>query len=321
MAGYKEQVRVFYKPRKVMANENPLVSIVIPTYNRGHLIGETIQSVLDQTHTNLELIIVDDGSTDDTQQIVGKFSDPRIRYYYLEHSGLAGTVRTYGIKLANGDYIAFQDSDDLWVRHKLEFQLGLLNRFPECKFIISNAVEFGTSTKLPRECEDLFVGSLFWPLLEGKRFTLCGTSLVMKAEAIDNLQLERLGGTDLELILEVCGAYKGIFTNEKLVRIRKHDQNTSDKYGMERHLAIIQIVTGFYNRGLLQRKQYIERVGLYYYTLGLYYFETKQYGMALDAFWTYVKFSPLHWKGWARVLQVSLQEFASRMKPSIQSPS
>src|SRR5690606_38682425 len=156
----------------------------------------------------------------------------------------------------------------------------------------SNAVEFGTSSKLPRECEDLFVGSLLWPLLEGERFILCGTSLVMKAEVIDNLQPERFGGTDMEFILELCGAYKGIFTNEKLVRIRKHDQNTSDKYGIERYQAIIQLVTGFYSRGLLQSKQYIDRVSWHYYKLGLRYLETKNYGRARRAFWDCVKFSP-----------------------------
>ena len=304
-----------------MGNENPLVSIVIPTYNRAHLIGETIQSVLDQTYTNWELIIVDDGSTDGTQNIVSQMSDPRIRYYYLEHSGLAGTVRTYGIRRANGSYIAFQDSDDLWVRNKLEFQLDLLNRFPKCKFIISNAVEFGTSSKLPRECENLFVGSLFWPLLEGKRFILCGTSLLMKAEVIDNLPLDTFGGTDMEFILELCGAYNGIFTNEKLVKIRKHDQNTSDKYGIERYLTIIQMITDFYKRGLLQKKQRTERLSVYYYKLGLCYIETKQHDNALGAFWTYVKFSPFQWKGWARILQASLEVFTSRVGPSTQRSS
>src|SRR5690606_33824014 len=174
---------------------------------------------LDQTYSSWELIIVDDGSTDGTQHIINQLSDPRITYYYLEHSGMAGTVRTYGIRRAKGKYIAFQDSDDLWVGNKLEFQLDLLNRFPECKFTISNAVEFGASNKLPRECENLFVGSLLWPLLEGERLILCGTSLVMKADVVDDLHPERFGGTDMEFILELCGAYKGIFTNEKLVRI------------------------------------------------------------------------------------------------------
>lgn len=297
-------------------NEDLLVSIVIPTYNRAHLIGETIQSVLDQTYTNWELIIVDDGSTDETKDIVTQLSDPRIRYYYLEHSGLAGTVRSYGMRRANGKYIAFHDSDDLWAGNKLEFQLDLLSRFPECQFIISNAVEFGAGSKLPRECENLFVGSLFWPLLEGKRFILCGTSLIMKAEVIDNLRLESLGGTDMEIILELCSVYKGIFTNEKLVRIRKHDQNTSDKYGIERYHTIIQVVTDFYKRGLLQRKQYIDRVSWHYYKLGLRYLETKRYGRARRAFRAYVKFSPLHWKGWVRLLQASLQYLTVKLNAS-----
>src|SRR5690606_30975219 len=153
-----------------MMKEGALVSIIIPTYNRATLIGETIKSVLDQTYTNWELIIVDDGSIDDTRNIVSKFRSTKIKYYYVEHSGLVGAVRNYGIRQASGEYIAFHDSDDLWVKNKLEFQLDLLSQFPESKFIISNAVEFGAGSKLPRECENLFAGSLFWPMLEGKRF-------------------------------------------------------------------------------------------------------------------------------------------------------
>lgn len=296
-------------------NNGPLASIIIPTYNRAHLIGETIQSILEQTYTHWELIIVDDGSTDDTRHIVNQVADPRITYYYRSHSGLAGAVRTFGIRQARGEYIAFQDSDDLWVANKLEFQIGLLNRFPECMFIISNAVEFGTSTKVPRECENLFVGSLFWPLLEGKRFVLCGTSLVMKAEVVDNLQPENFGGTDMEFILNLCSAYKGIFTNEKLVKIRKHDQNTSDKFGTERYLTIIQILADFYKKGLLQKEQYAESVGWHYYRLGLRYLQTRQYNSARRAFRSHVKFCPSNWKGWLRVLQASLKDLTANSKP------
>lgn len=297
-----------------MMKEGALVSIIIPTYNRATLIGETIKSVLDQTYTNWELIIVDDGSIDDTRNIVSKFRSTKIKYYYVEHSGLVGAVRNYGIRQASGEYIAFHDSDDLWVKNKLEFQLDLLSQFPESKFIISNAVEFGAGSKLPRECENLFAGSLFWPMLEGKRFILCMPSLLMKKEIMDRLQPdERLGGADMELFLKVSSEYTGIFTNEKLVKIRKHDQNTSDKYSIERYLSIIQIVTEFYKKGLLQKKQYIERLSLYYYKMGLCCLEANQHRKALRAFWTYVKLSPLHWKGWARLLQVALQGLTSRM--------
>jgi len=106
-----------------------LVSIIVPTYNRSHLIGEAIQSVIDQSYENWELIIVDDGSTDDTRKRVEEFKDDRIRYYFIEHSGIIGNVRNVGLRYVRGDYIAFLDSDDIWLPNKLDYQLSLLKKY------------------------------------------------------------------------------------------------------------------------------------------------------------------------------------------------
>ena len=97
--------------------EVPLVSVIIPTYNRVHLIGETIQSVIDQSYTNWELIIIDDGSTDDSENVINEFNDNRIRYYTIQHCGILGKVRNVGLSHSKGDYIAFLDSDEIWLPH------------------------------------------------------------------------------------------------------------------------------------------------------------------------------------------------------------
>jgi glycosyltransferase involved in cell wall biosynthesis len=102
-----------------MNSSNPMVSVIIPTYNRSDLISETIQSVLNQIYQNLELIIVDDGSTDHTKEIVNSFKDPRIQYIYTENWGGPARPRNIGIKHAKGEYIAFLDSDDTWYPTKL----------------------------------------------------------------------------------------------------------------------------------------------------------------------------------------------------------
>ena len=88
-----------------------MISIVTPTYNRAHLIPRMIQSVLDQTYTDWELVIMDDGSTDDTEKVVNRIKDKRIRYYFTEKSG-AGDKRNKGVDRAVNDYIIFLDSDD-----------------------------------------------------------------------------------------------------------------------------------------------------------------------------------------------------------------
>ena len=105
-----------------------LVSIITPTFNCGCFIAETIDSVLHQTYQNFEMIIVDDCSTDDTKQIVDGYSenDSRIKYYCLEKNSGAAVARTKAMALAQGEYIAFLDSDDLWTADKLEKQLNFM---------------------------------------------------------------------------------------------------------------------------------------------------------------------------------------------------
>ncbi|MCM3023154.1 glycosyltransferase family 2 protein [Heyndrickxia ginsengihumi] len=109
-----------------MFHFKPLVSVVIPTYNRGHLIETTINSVLNQTYKNFELIVVDDASTDNTESIVNSINDERIRYIRLDKNTKGKRPRNVGINLSKGEYIAFLDSDDLWLPRKLEKQLEFI---------------------------------------------------------------------------------------------------------------------------------------------------------------------------------------------------
>ena len=101
----------------------PTVSVVIPTYNRADLLPRAIDSVLDQTHDDLELVVVDDGSTDNTEAVVESYDDPRVRYVAHETNRGANVARNTGIEAADGEYVAFLDSDDEWRPRKLELQL------------------------------------------------------------------------------------------------------------------------------------------------------------------------------------------------------
>ncbi|HLF46080.1 MAG TPA: glycosyltransferase family 2 protein, partial [Chitinophagaceae bacterium] len=96
-------------------------SVIIPTYNRAHLIKETIDSVLRQTHPHFEIIIVDDGSTDDTKQVIENHfgKDARVIYFYKQNEE-RGAARNFGLKQAKGDYAVFLDSDDLMLSPYLE---------------------------------------------------------------------------------------------------------------------------------------------------------------------------------------------------------
>jgi len=112
---------------KNLNNQNPDVSVILPSYNRQNYISRAIESVLNQTYKNFELIVVDDASEDDTPNIVSKFNDIRIKYIRFSEQRGAAFARNEGIKIAKGKFIAFQDSDDEWLPDKLQMQIEILN--------------------------------------------------------------------------------------------------------------------------------------------------------------------------------------------------
>jgi glycosyltransferase involved in cell wall biosynthesis len=115
-----------------MSSMNPKVSVVVPTYKRAAIVLKAIESVLAQTFSDFEVIVVDDGSEDDTENVIAKAFGDQVRYYYQTNQG-ASAARNKGIAEARGEWIAFLDSDDEWERDKLEWQLKTLDRFdPQC---------------------------------------------------------------------------------------------------------------------------------------------------------------------------------------------
>lgn len=123
----------------VDAAPNHVVSVVIPAFNRERLVGEAIDSVLSQP-VPLELIVVDDGSSDGTAAVVAAYGDA-VRYQYQENRGIAG-ARNTGIGLAGAPYLAFLDSDDVWMPNKLQHQLAAFERNPELEAVFGHADQF-----------------------------------------------------------------------------------------------------------------------------------------------------------------------------------
>ena len=104
-----------------------MISVIIPIYNTGKLLNRMLQSIQKQSYKDLEIILINDGSTDESGQECQKaaVNDERIRYFYQENAGVS-SARNYGMKLAQGEYIAFLDSDDLWMPQKLEKQIRFM---------------------------------------------------------------------------------------------------------------------------------------------------------------------------------------------------
>ena len=125
--------------------KTPLISIIIPTYNRAHIIGETLDSVLSQTYQNWECIVVDDGSTDNTDAVMQKYcnKDSRFKYYYRPDEHLSGGngARNYGFKKSKGKYIQWFDSDDLMVPEKIEVKVKAMLEH-DVDFVVSKTTNF-----------------------------------------------------------------------------------------------------------------------------------------------------------------------------------
>lgn len=119
---------------------NPLVSIITPTYNRADFIEQAVNSVLAQTYANFELLIVDDGSTDNTRNLLEPaLADSRVRYFSQENQGQS-IARNLALSKAKGDFVCFLDSDNYWPAEKLEQQVGLFREHPDCDVIYGDII-------------------------------------------------------------------------------------------------------------------------------------------------------------------------------------
>jgi glycosyltransferase involved in cell wall biosynthesis len=120
--------------------ETPLVSVIIPVYNYDRYLGEAIESVLSQTYHRLELIVVDDGSSDQSGEVARRFAAKGVRYCHQGHAGI-GPARNKGVELAQGEFFAFLDADDRWPEEKIERQLRAFENNPTLEMVFGQVVQ------------------------------------------------------------------------------------------------------------------------------------------------------------------------------------
>lgn len=117
--------------------EKPLISAIIPTYNRANLVARAIKSVIEQTYENLEIIVVDDASKDNTEEVIKAIVDPRICYICHSENRGGAASRNTGIDAAKGKYVAFLDSDDVWFSNKIQLQIASIQNYPHPEKVVS----------------------------------------------------------------------------------------------------------------------------------------------------------------------------------------
>lgn len=209
----------------------PLISIIIPTYNRAELLELTISSVLKQTFDDYEIIVVDDGSTDNTEEKIIKVNCDKIIYLKMKHSGIQAVARNFGLKVAKGEYIAFIDSDDIWFPQKLEKQIEYFIKNPEYKMICSNAYILRNNV----ETNEFYIKEKFNDIsifLLLKHNIIINSSVLIKREIINQLgylceSLKLKSLEDYDYWLKVASVCKIGFINEALLYYRIHENNIS----------------------------------------------------------------------------------------------
>lgn len=138
----------------------PKVSVIIPTYNRASFLHEAIDSVLHQSYQDFELILIDDGSDDDTRDILKPYQG-RLNYHYQENAGISKTRNT-GLRIAQGEFIAFLDSDDLWTRRKLEKQMEIFEQIDEAEICYTDEVWIRKGVRVnPKKYHRKYTGWIF----------------------------------------------------------------------------------------------------------------------------------------------------------------
>jgi len=210
-----------------MSGQRPLVSVVIPCFNHGRFLGDAIASALAQTYTPVEVVVVDDGSTDDTAAVAARF--PSVRYVHQENAGLAA-ARNTGLRESRGAYLAFLDADDLLLPQALETSLELLERSPECAFVSGwfryvDADGVLESIDVPPKVPaDLYLG-----FLRGNYVGMHATVMYRRAplEAAHGFDVSLPACEDYDLYLRLAAEHPVLRHDEVVADYRQHTANMS----------------------------------------------------------------------------------------------
>jgi len=214
---------------------NPLVSIIIPTYNRKNMVKEAIESVFKQSYTNYELFVIDDGSDDNTFELINQYKD-NLYYLYIRNRGVS-KARNLGVTLSRGEYISFLDSDDYWLPDKLRKQVRFMEENPNCSVSQTDEIWIKNGERVnPKKKHRKRSGDIF-----GQSLKLCAvspSSVMIKKSLFDSVGVfdETFPVCeDYDLWLRISKDHKVLLLNEKLVVKRggHKDQLSKSRWGLD----------------------------------------------------------------------------------------
>ena len=218
----------------------PCVSVIVTTFNRKFFLSQTINSILEQSFNDFELIIVDNMSVDGTSDYVLGIADPRVRYFRNSNNGVIAVNRNYGIGKAKGQYVAFCDDDDLWLMDKLRLQVAQLKGDPSIAMCYTNAESFvGDVTLSHKMIRRVVYKYHFLQLLRGN--FIPNSSVLIRRDIFIKLGLLNEVSSlreDYEMWLRVTFFYAVVGINSSLIRYRMHSSNVGGNRASETLRAI-----------------------------------------------------------------------------------
>lgn len=223
---------------------SPKVSILIPAYNAMEYLPATINSVLSQTYRNFEVVVVNDGSTDNVEAWINSLPDRRVRLVSQPNQGLA-SARNTGLNHAKGDYIAFIDADDIWLPNKLERQVHLLDTQPEIGLVYTWIALIDGAGKPQGKLRKNYAKGDVWVPLTTHNIVECGSVALVRRECFDKVGLfdESLPlscSEDWDMWLRIAAHYSFGLVAKPLVQYRCHANNLSSRWqAMEKSFEIV----------------------------------------------------------------------------------
>lgn len=277
-----------------------MVSVLLPTYNRAHLLRETIQSVLQQGYSDLELLVLDDGSEDNTRDLVGSIADSRIRYLHFPHTGHTGRLKNIGLGEAAGEYIAFIDSDDTWKAGKLEKQIKLLDCHPGIGFSITDVTTFSEDTILIdrtytfRDRDKVECRSIF-PWIRESRFIVYNPTLIIRKGCLDRVGYfsETMRSGDYNFNCRLAFHYNAGIFYEPLVMRRVHASNMSRDIPFENYAEYLETFDYLYAEKMIGRRSLLKAKGNAFFKMGKLYAAKGDRERARQHFRQSLRYTPL----------------------------
>jgi len=253
----------------------PKVSVIIPTYNREDFLAEAIQSVLDQTFRDLKIIVIDDGSTDNTREVVDSFKDPRIKYIYQENQGVC-IARNTAVNNSNSEYIAFLDSDDVLLKEAIEKEVHVLDEYPEAGLGYGQAYLIDTGGRvfglykhyLKYSCIRTGSDVIKEFLIHG--YSIPSPTIMTRRSCLNEVGLYspdfHHGSEDFDLMVRLCKNYTVVYIAEPLAKYRVHATNQSSGHALEeRERSNSRILESIFNDAELGTSMYYHRSKAYFH--------------------------------------------------------